>query len=115
MWYLGGRKKLPLQLPSEPTREDEIFAALRRAVPRALAQETRRKDWISAATWRLVNERVSRCQDPSKGQTITRSLGRAIKASLTKDRRRRAEEARAEVEALVGEDPPLNPGGMAPN
>ena len=27
--YLGGRKKLPLRSPTEPTREDKIFAALR--------------------------------------------------------------------------------------
>ena len=26
--YLGGRKKLPLRPPTEPTREDKIFAAL---------------------------------------------------------------------------------------
>ena len=30
--YLGGRKRLPLRPPTEPTREDRIFAALRRAV-----------------------------------------------------------------------------------
>ena len=28
MWYLGGQKKLPLRPPTEPTREDKIFAAL---------------------------------------------------------------------------------------
>ena len=58
-------------------------------------------------TWRLVNERVSARRDPAKGQAIKRRLGRAIKASLTADSRRRAEEAGAEVEALVGADPPL--------
>ena len=30
--YLGGRKKLPLKPPTEPTREDEFFAALRMAI-----------------------------------------------------------------------------------
>ena len=30
--YLSGRKQLPLCLQSEPTREDGIFATLRRAV-----------------------------------------------------------------------------------
>ena len=34
-------------------------------------------------------------------------MSKAIKASLAKDRRRRAEEAGAEVEALVKVDPPL--------
>ena len=107
MWYLGGRKKIPLRLPTEPTREDEIFAALQRAVPKAWAQEARRNEWILAATWRLVNERVSAHRYPEKGHTIIRRLGRSTKASLTIDRRRRAEEAGSEVEALVGADPQL--------
>ena len=34
MRYLRGRKKLPLRLLTEPTREDKIFAALQRAVPK---------------------------------------------------------------------------------
>ena len=57
--------------------------------------------------WRLVDERVSALRDSAKGQAVRRRLRRAIKASLTADRRRRAEEAGAEVEALVGEEPPL--------
>ena len=57
--------------------------------------------------WRLVSERVSARPDLTKGQNIRRRLGHAIKASLTADRRRRAEEAGAEVEALVGAEPPL--------
>ena len=32
--YLVGRKKLPLQPRTEPMREDGIFAALRRVVPK---------------------------------------------------------------------------------
>ena len=39
--YLTKRKKLPLQPPTEPTREDGIFAALRRAVPKPHARERR--------------------------------------------------------------------------
>ena len=35
-------------------------------------------------------------------------MGRAIAASLKGDRRRRAEEAGAEVETLLGSDPPLH-------
>ena len=70
-------------------------------------REARKNEWISTETWRLVDKRVSVRRDLSKGQTIRRRLGRAIKASLTANRRRRAEEAGKEVEALVGEDPPL--------
>ena len=105
--YLGGRKKLPLRPPVEPTREDDAFAALRRAVPKARLREARRNEWILTETWSLVDERVSARRYPAKGQAIKRRLGRAIKASLAEDRRRHADEAGAEVEALLGAYPPL--------
>ena len=53
--YIGGRKRLNLYPPTALTREDGIFAALRRPVPKLLARETRKNAWILAATWRLVN------------------------------------------------------------
>ena len=46
--YLGGRKRLPLLPPTDPTREERIFAALRRAVPKPQAQDERKNAWISA-------------------------------------------------------------------
>ena len=106
--YLGEGKKLPLRPPTEPTREDTIFETLRRDVPKPRAQEARKNEWISAATWRLVDERVSARRDIAKDQTLIWRLGRAIRVGLTKDRRRRAEEAGAEVEVLLGTDPPLH-------
>ena len=57
--YLTGRKKLPLQPPKNPTREDGIFAALQRDVPKPHVRERRTNEWISEETWRLVDERVS--------------------------------------------------------
>ena len=39
--YLRGQKKLPLKPPTDPTREDGIFAALRRAIPKPHARECR--------------------------------------------------------------------------
>ena len=91
--YLRGRKNLPLLPPTEPTREDTIFAALRRAVTKLWAQEARKNAWISAITWRLVNERVSARRDLAKDRALIRRLGRAIRASLKMGRRRREEEA----------------------
>ena len=49
-WYLGGREKLSLKPPTEPTREDEVFASLRRAVPKARVREARRNEWILKET-----------------------------------------------------------------
>ena len=88
-------------------REDDAFASLQRAVLKAKVREARRNEWISAETWRLVDERVSTRRDRAKGQALKRRLGRTIKASFSADRKRRADEAGAEVEALVGADPPL--------
>ena len=103
--YLGECKRLPLLTQTSLTREDGIFAALRRAVLKPLTRDARKNAWILAAIWRLVNKRVSARQDLAKDQALIWRLGRAIKASLWEDRRRRAEEAGAEVEALMGSDP----------
>ena len=105
--YLGGRKKLPLRPPTEPTREDDAFTALRRAIPTARVREARKNEWILTETWRLIDKRVSARWDLAKVQAIKRRLGRAIKAILMADRRRRADEEGAEVEALVGAEPTL--------
>ena len=106
--YLWGRNCLPLQPQTAPTREDVIFADLRRAVPKPLTREARNNAWILAETWILVDKRVSARQDLAKDQAIIWRLGCAIKASLRNDRHRREEEVGAEVEALMGSDPPLH-------
>ena len=105
--YLGGRKRWPVRPPREPIRTDQHFADLRRSVPRAQPREARRNAWILESTWRLIDNRVSACQDPRYGQAFKRRLGKAVQKSLATDRRRRADEAGAEVEALVKADPPL--------
>ena len=44
--YLTGLKRLPLQPPSDPTREYRIFTALRRSVPKPHARERRKSGWV---------------------------------------------------------------------
>ena len=85
MRYLEGRKKIPLRPPTEPTREDKIFAALWKAIPKPRAGEAQRNEWILAATWRLVDKRVSTLREP----THIRRSGQAIRESLKKVRKRR--------------------------
>ena len=106
--YLGGRKWLLLQPPTVPTRKYGIFSALWRAVPNPQEQDTRENAWILEATWRLVDERVSTRQDPTKYQSLIWILVSVIAASLKRERRRWAEEAGAEVETLLGSDPPIH-------
>ena len=100
-----GRQKMPLKPPTEPTREDGIFEALRRAVPKPHEREKQKNAWISEETWRLVSERVSARRGTGVQMRI-RILGRAIRASLKGDRKRRVEAAETDVEALLGGDPP---------
>ena len=105
--YLGGRKLWQVSPPTKPTRVDKHFAALWGAIPKAQPRTARLNAWILEETWRLVDERVSARRDPRKGQALKRRLGRAVKVSLAADRKQRAEEAGAEVEALLGADRPL--------
>ena len=105
--YLGGRKRWLVRPPTEPSRTDTLFAALRGAVPKPTPREARRNAWISAETWQLIDERVSTRRDPRYGQADRRRLGKEIKESLAQDIRRRTEETGAEVEAMMKADPPL--------
>ena len=53
--YLWRSKRIPLRPPTTPTREDGLFATLRRAVPKPKAWDARENVWISEATWKLVD------------------------------------------------------------
>ena len=70
-------------------------------------REARRNAWISAETWRLVDERVATRRNPRACQVERQTLGRRIRRSLAEDWKRRTEEAGAAVEALMKADPPL--------
>ena len=99
--YIMVRRKMPLRPPTEPTREDGIFAALRRAVPKPRARDRHKNAWISEETWRLVNKRVSARRGTGVRMRIRR-LGRAIRASLQGDRKRRVDTVGQDVESLLG-------------
>ena len=100
--YIMGRQKLPLRPPTEPTRENRIFAALQRSVPKPHARDRHKNAWILEETWRIVDERVSMRRGTGVHMRIWR-LGRAIRASLQGDRKRRVEAVGQEVETLLGE------------
>ena len=51
--------RIPLGSLTTPTREDGIFVALRRAIPKPNSWEARKNAWILEDTWRIVNKRVS--------------------------------------------------------
>ena len=48
--YLGGSKRLPMRPPKNPTRVDQLSAALRRAVQKVQPYSARQNAWISEET-----------------------------------------------------------------
>ena len=79
--YITGRRRLPLNPPKEPTREDSLFGDLRRAVTKPQLREQHRIAWVSEETWRLVDERVT-MRRKARARMGMRKLGRAIQASM---------------------------------
>ena len=74
-------------------------------MPKPHARERRKNEWISEETWRLVDDRVSARRGTGFHARI-QILGRAIRASLEGDIKRRVEIAGEEVETLLGGEPP---------
>ena len=97
--YLRHRIRLLLRPPRHQTRTwaDKLFAELRRAVPKTDKRTALHNSWISAETWRLVDERVSTRREPGRNQRRLQRLGRDIRELLKEDRRRRAKTAGEEV------------------
>ena len=103
--YLSGSKNLTRCPPAEPTREDGIFADLRRSVPKSHVRERRMNESISEDTWRIVNDRVSARRGTRVQASILR-LRRAIMASLKGDSKMMVETGGEKVETLLGAYPP---------
>ena len=66
--YIKGRRKMLLKPPTEPTREDELFEALRRAVTKPHKRERHKDAWISEETWRLSDESLREKGDESESE-----------------------------------------------
>ena len=52
--YLGRRTWLPLRPPTTLTREDRLFVALWKAIPKSKSREARKNVWIPVDTWMFV-------------------------------------------------------------
>ena len=106
--YIGSRTCPPLRPPGRQTRTraEKPFAELRPAVPKLEKQSARHNLWISAETWRLVDERVSTRRDPGRDQQHLRQLGRAIRVALKEDMQRRVTPAEEAAESMLTGTPP---------
>ena len=97
--YIRGRQTMPLQPPKAPTREDELFGNLQRAVPKPHERDKNRKAWISEETWRIADVGASAKRE-TRVRARLRRLGRAFMAILKGDRKRRVKDAGKDVEAI---------------
>ena len=84
--YLGRRMQPPLRPPTTPAREEGLFAALRRSIPKPKAREDRKNAWILVGPWRIDDERVSLQRGPEIDHTLIRCLGCAINERIKGDR-----------------------------
>ena len=105
---MGGARAPPLHPKTIPTRENGLFAAICRAIPKPKSQEVRNNAWISEDTWRLAKERIYERRDPERKQNLLRHLGREINISLKGDRKRGIEEAGYAIERLMVADTPVH-------
>ena len=89
-------------------KEYGLFTDLRWMIPKTKAQEARKKTWILADIWRLVDTRVSMRQDITCNQGLLQRPSRQIAASLKADQQRRVDTDRGKIEDILTSDPTLN-------
>ena len=101
--YRRKRTRFPLRMArfGPRTELEGAFETLVEAVQPQTVRERPRASWISAATWKLVDKRTALRREDNLPQAAARVLGRAIKASLKEDRKKRAEKAATEVEGYL--------------
>ena len=80
--YLGQSTCPPLRPPITLTREDGLFMALQRSIPKPKAQKARNNACISEDTLILVDKRVTARRYWAQKQTLLRRLGHSINASM---------------------------------
>ena len=80
-----------------------MFKELRDTIEGPSAREIKGNDWISAATWKLIDNRAQRRKRGSLPQTNGRKLVQEIKVLLKEDRKIRAANAAADIAAHLAD------------
>ena len=79
--YIRRFMLLPLQSPTrEPMREYNLFAEIRKAIPKPPTWATQSNEWISEAMWKLINMQVAVRRDPRGGRDEIWCPGRHVRA-----------------------------------
>ena len=104
--YQRRRRRFPIHLaPGPRTDLEAAFQALKQQTNAPTVRGQRNNEWISEATWTLVDRRAGIQQKGELVQALRRRIGRQIKSALKKDRTTRAEKVASKVEGhlSVGE------------
>jgi exonuclease III len=102
--YNRARKRFPLRPPKggPMTRADALFQALKLNItPPTRVERRARRAWISATTWKLVDQRSAMQKVANHDRAAVRRLSRSIHQSFRVDRKARAARAGAEIETAL--------------
>ena len=105
--YRNRMAKFPIKLPRGPQEElCTLFEELRLDVQAPPKRDRPRNQWISTATWALIDKRAMLRQAGKLGQQEARLIGRQICAGLKKDRTQRAAVAAEKIEGHLAAGEP---------
>ena len=106
--YLNARKRFPYAPPVERVEGGAEAAAdfgqLLENVVKPGPREARRNEWISPATWALVDRRASLRREGLMTSRELRQMNRQVRQSLNQDRRVRASKRAAECQNHMRND-----------
>jgi hypothetical protein len=107
--YLRGHKEMPDTTIAgiDTAAADGLVSKLMEHLPERERPNFKPKpDWVSEATWKLVDERIQRKKNGTLTETRRLVLKRRIRSGIKLDRKRRAAAASAEMEALWADNRP---------
>jgi exonuclease III len=102
--YLWSRRRFSLGPPKwgPPTHADALFQSLTDAIPPPVpTTKQARRSWISAETWKMVDEHSALQRCPSHNRTEARWLHRRIQQALRANQKQRPAEAGEAIEASL--------------
>ena len=103
--YRQMRQKFPLQLPAEveQDRDTKAFTALASMCEEPETQRAKGKDWMGAATWKLIAKLASLLQSGRCNQAAARRMKREINGAIKVDKQRLTAEVGDQIVAELNE------------
>ena len=98
--YRRGRQRFPMRIPKVGPRNkmEAAFEELQSNCIKPPPRQAKSNAWISEETWQIIDHRATLRRMGRLSRANTRRLGRKVKASLQKDRQKRAATAASAIE-----------------